>query len=203
MRESEASIPTRQSLLSRLKNFEDQESWQDFFNTYWRTIYGLAVQSGLSDAEAQDVVQETVISVVKHIPKFKYDPNRGSFKHWLLKMTRWRIIDQRRGRQKAEPLPDRFEDELDGGIEAPQRNEFEKLWDQEWKDNLLTVALERVKVRIDPRQYQIFELCEVQKWPVARVASTLGITAARIYLTKHRVSAELKKEIKALNQADW
>ncbi len=58
-------IPTRQSLLSRLKDWDDRESWKDFFNTYWKLIYGVAIKSGLSDAEAQDVVQEAVISVAK------------------------------------------------------------------------------------------------------------------------------------------
>jgi hypothetical protein len=31
-------IPTRYSLLSRLQNWDDQDSWKDFFDTYWRLI---------------------------------------------------------------------------------------------------------------------------------------------------------------------
>ena len=58
-------IPTRHSLLSRLKDWNDQESWRVFFDTYWKLIYHAAVKAGLSDAEAQDVVQDTVISVMK------------------------------------------------------------------------------------------------------------------------------------------
>ena len=59
----EATIATRASLLVRLKDREDQASWQEFFDTYWRLIYSVATKAGLNDAEAQDVVQETVISV--------------------------------------------------------------------------------------------------------------------------------------------
>ena len=66
----EDSIPTRYSLLSRLQDREDQDSWKDFFDTYWRLIYSFAIKSGLTDAEAQDVVQETVISVAQDIQKF-------------------------------------------------------------------------------------------------------------------------------------
>jgi len=65
--------PTRQSLLSRLKSWDDQESWKDFFDTYWRLIYNAAVRAGLTEPEAQDVVQETLLSVAKKIPEFKYD----------------------------------------------------------------------------------------------------------------------------------
>ena len=56
-------LPTRQSLLSRLRDWDDQESWREFFDTYWRLIHGLALKCGLTDAEAQDVVQETMVSV--------------------------------------------------------------------------------------------------------------------------------------------
>src|SRR6267142_6487584 len=91
-------IPTRATLIQRLKNWQDQSSWQDFFDTYWKLIYGVALKGGLTEAEAQDVVQETMISVAKHMPTFKYDRNIGSFKAWLLKLTRWRIIDQLRKR---------------------------------------------------------------------------------------------------------
>jgi RNA polymerase sigma-70 factor (ECF subfamily) len=85
----EDSIPTRYSLLSRLQDREDQDSWKDFFDTYWRLIYSFAIKSGLTDAEAQDVVQETVISVAKDIQKFKRDRALGSFKGWLRNLTRW------------------------------------------------------------------------------------------------------------------
>ena len=91
-------IPTRATLIQRLKNWQDQSSWQDFFDTYWKLIYGTAIKSGLTATEAQDVVQETMISVAKHMPAFKYDPAIGSFKTWLLNMTRWRITDQLRKR---------------------------------------------------------------------------------------------------------
>src|SRR5579859_1023662 len=90
----EQAIPTRYSLLSRLQDWGDQESWRDFFDTYWRLIYSVALKSGLTEAEAQDVVQETVICVAKDIQKFKRQHELGSFKAWLRQLTRWRIADQ-------------------------------------------------------------------------------------------------------------
>src|SRR2546423_11710705 len=91
-------IPTRHSLLNRLKDWGDQTSWQEFFDTYWRLIYNVAVKTGLSDTEAQEVVQETVIAVAKNISGFKADPAHGSFSAWLMHTTRWRIADQFRKR---------------------------------------------------------------------------------------------------------
>ena len=80
---------------------DDQQSWQEFFDAYWKLIYSVALKAGLSDAEAQEVVQETVISVAKKMPEFKADPAVGSFKSWLLTLTRWRITDQMRKRARS------------------------------------------------------------------------------------------------------
>src|SRR3989442_10829475 len=94
-------IPTRRSLLTRLKNLDDQESWKDFFDTYAKLIHRVAIKAGLNDAEAQDVVQETVIIVAKKLPDFKYDPALGSFKSWLRLITRRRIEKQLKKRMPA------------------------------------------------------------------------------------------------------
>src|SRR5258708_10534861 len=101
MNNANEMIPTRRTLLSRLKDWNDHESWKVFFDTYWRLIYNAAVRAGLTDAEAQDVVQDTVISVSKSMPNFKYHEDQGSFKSWLLRLTDWRITDQLRKRQTA------------------------------------------------------------------------------------------------------
>ena len=81
-------------MLSRLKSWDDQASWREFFATYGRLIYCIAIKAGLTDAEAQDVVQETIIIVARKIPAFKYDPTLGAFKSWLLLITRRRIEKQ-------------------------------------------------------------------------------------------------------------
>src|SRR6266851_1175979 len=91
-------IPTRATLLEKLRAWQDQSSWQQFFDTYWPLIYGVARRAGLTEAEAEDVVQETMFAAAKHLPTFQYDPAIGSFKGWLLTLTRWRIIDQFRKR---------------------------------------------------------------------------------------------------------
>src|SRR5689334_8478522 len=99
-KDPDESLPTRRSLLSRLKYWDDQESWRDFFNTYWKLIYRAAVKAGLTDSEAQDVVQETVISVAKKMDTFHYDPAVDSFKGWLLYLTRKQIAMQYRKRRR-------------------------------------------------------------------------------------------------------
>ena len=73
------SIPTRKSLLDRLRSWPgkpDDESWREFFNIYWRLVYFDARRAGLSEDEAQEVVQRTIISVAGSLARFKYEPGR-------------------------------------------------------------------------------------------------------------------------------
>src|SRR5690349_790019 len=91
-------IPTRGTLLSRIRNWEDRASWQDFFNTYWKLIYNVALKAGLPHNDAEEIVQETVVSVAKAIADFKYQPARCSFKSWLMLLIRRRISDHLRRR---------------------------------------------------------------------------------------------------------
>jgi len=93
---TDSLLPTRQSLLSRLRDWQDQDGWREFFDTYWRLIYNVARKSGLRDSQAQDVVQATFIYLSRKMPKFHYEPQRGSFKSWLRVVTRSRINVYRR-----------------------------------------------------------------------------------------------------------
>ena len=61
--------------------------------------------------------------------------------------------------------------------------------------------MEHVRGRIDERQFQVFDLYAAKGWPAGDVAQTLGISIARVYLTKHRVGALLKKEVRRLERA--
>jgi RNA polymerase sigma factor (sigma-70 family) len=195
-------IATRQSLLSRLKNLEDNQSWRDFFQTYWKLIYAMAIRHGLTEIEAQEVVQDTIIGVFRQMPDFKYDRSKGSFKVWLRQLTKWRIHDVLRHRLRDARIRVTTDD-------APGRtstidlipdpvNVNEAMWEEEWNRNLAAAAIQRVKANVRSRQYQIFDLYVVKNWPLAKVASTLGVNAGQIYLAKHRVLALIKQEIKQL-----
>ena len=199
-------IPTRRSLLSRLKDCDDAESWREFFELYWRLIYSVARKAGLTDAEGQDVVQETLITISKRIGGFRYDPKVGSFKGWLLHTTRWRINDQIRKRQRDNALIHQTEDDTrhsTGAIDRiadPDPGGLEAIWEQEWEKNLVDLAIQRVKKEVKPRQYQIFDLYVVKHWPIAKVTSTLKVNASQVYLAKHRVGSLIKKQVSKLQK---
>ena len=197
-------VATRRSLVDRLQNWEDRKHWQEFFDTYWKLIFAAARKSGLTEVEAQEVVQETVITVAKKVGKLQYDPARGSFKGWLLHITRWRIADQFRKRQPGENRP-RFSDDtrMTATIERIPDMEaanLDALWDKEWQENLLAAAMQRVRKKVDAKQFQIFDCYVRKEWPAQKVATELGVNVGQVYLARHRVTAILKKEVKALEK---
>lgn len=202
------SIQTRTTLLERLKDWRDNPSWQEFFDIYWKLIYGFAIRSGLNDVEAKDVVQETMLSVAKHIPNFKYDRNVGSFKHWLMNMTRWRIRDQiRRRKGHAAPSDEENATETRTGtvnrVPDPASLEIDALWEMEWEKNLLDAAVTKVKRQLDPEKYQIFDLLVNKEWPAQKVAETFGLSMNQVYLAKHRVTELIKEEVGRLKKHEF
>ena len=177
-----------------------------------------ATKAGLTADEAEEVVQETAIGVARRLPEFVYDPKVCRFKTWLLNLTRWRIQNQFRKRGQPAQVARRVASiggqrrlrreamtaREAGTIERiadPAVPEFGAEWDAAWEKNLLTQAMEQVRERIDERQFQMFDLYVMKGWPPAEVAKTLGISIARVYLTKHRVAALLKKEVQRLEKA--
>ena len=202
--ESDELLPTRWTLISRLKNWDDHESWREFFDLYWKLIYGVAMKSGLTPTEAQDVVQETIVSVCKNIGKFRTGSAHGSFKAWLLKLTRWRIVDQVRKRLPEEvarmhKFGKNSKDSTTttstvAGIADPAA-ELERIWDNEWERNLLTAALEKLERQVSAKHYQVFFLHVIKQYPVEKVAAVADIKPNQVYLIKHRLEGIFKKAI--------
>ncbi len=201
------SVPTRASLLSRLRDVGDDASWRVFFETYWRLIYNLARRSGLADSDAQDIVQETVISVARRIPEFRYDPRKGSFKHWLLLIARRRIQDHLRTSYRAQSLvANAREAERFGADELPEVPSpvlapdaaVAAAWEADWREHFFQAALATVRSRANPKSYQAFDYCVLQGIKPSQVARMLGWSAAQVYLAKHRMSAEVRRVAKSM-----
>jgi RNA polymerase sigma factor (sigma-70 family) len=203
-----SSLATRRSLLSRLKESNAQESWREFFDTYWRLIYVTALNAGLTDSEAQEVVQETVLTVVRKIKSFRYDPAVGSFKGWLLTIVRWRIADQFRKRQpQIRPPSSRRTIEASGTatlerVADPAAINLDAVWEEEWQHTLFAAALSRVKRQANARHYQMFDLHAVKNWSVDKVAQTLGVSTGQVRLAKHRITVLMRREVARLEKEE-
>jgi RNA polymerase sigma factor (sigma-70 family) len=202
----EKMYATRRSLLSRVKNPEDHESWTDFYDTYSRLVYSVAMKAGLTNTEAEEAVQETFIALTRKMPKFKYDPAIGSFKNWLIKTTRFKVGDQFRKRKRQLPAGSAHGERTEkrtatiDRIPDPASLNLNDVCEAEWRELVFARAVEKLKELVPPNQFQIFDLYVLKKWPVKKVATALGISNGRIYLTKHRLAQLVKREMKVLEE---
>ena len=203
---TETDLKTRRSLLSRLRDLDDRDSWRTFFDLYWRLLYNVARRAGLTEADAQDVVQETVVAVARQMPEFRYDQAKGTFKQWLFRIVRRRVADHLRrvyrqppkGELAFDPLA---EDEESATVAPDDRTgEFGAAWEQEWKQAILDAAVARVREQANPKHFQVFDYCVRQGWPAGKVATTLGMNIAQVYLARHRVSQAVKTAARAINE---
>jgi len=194
---------TRSSLVRRMHNWDDHGGWQVFFDRYWKLIYSVAVKAGLTDAEAQDVVQETVVAVAKQMREGGYNRAKSSFKNWLCLITRRRIVDHFRRRTKLKKQPfssteDTSRTDTAARVPDPVSLRLGAVWDEEWRKNLVDAAIERIKQQVTPKQFQIFDLSVLKSLPVREVTGLLKVNAAQVYLARHRVGALVKKEVARL-----
>ena len=196
---------TRHSLIARLKDWEDQDGWRDFFGTYSELIFKVALKAGLTEAEAHDVVQETVITVAKSIKDFKTGSEHGSFKAWLLNTTRWRIMDQFRKRapeQQADVRRSPDDTARTPTIErvpAPHGPEIEATWDKEWAQHRINAALAQLKKKVGAKPFQIFQLLVTRDLSAAEVGKILGVSRTLVYVTKHRLSKPFQQELRRID----
>jgi RNA polymerase sigma-70 factor (ECF subfamily) len=197
----------RSGLLRRLRNWEDQSGWQEFFVTYWKPIDSVALKAGLSDAEAHDVVQETVMGVARQMREQGFDRQRNSFKNWLRLITRRRIIDHLRLRKPDRPNPQvPRSDSTEAGtsplhqVPGPASVDLDAVWAEGWRKNLVDIAIERIKPWVSAKQFQIFDLYVLKAVPLSEVTRALHVSVTLVYVTKHRVSSVVKREVRRLEQ---
>jgi RNA polymerase sigma-70 factor (ECF subfamily) len=211
---------TRPSLLARLKDWSQQTAWRQFDHDYTPLIRNVARKAGLTEAEADEVAQETLITVAKKIGEFQHAGRRGSFRAWLYQQARWRIADQFRARAKAHPFASLVApsagdtvgivsdsptsggssvEETAGMVSSESDPIFDRLWNAEWEEHVFQSALARVKRQVSARQFQLFELHVLQGLSVKEAATAAGTTMAAVYMAKSRVGRLFRKEIKLVN----
>ena len=199
-------LKTRASLLERLKDCDDQASWQEFHNIYRQLIGNFARKHRVPEHAIEDIIQDTLIAVVRAIRDFRYTPEKCSFKSWLLTVTCHRVADHfRRHAQEREKRhkgtaanPERTS--TAERIPDPQSLMVDRIWDQEWKNKVVELALERFKTQASTKHFQIFYLAVIKEQPTSKVARALGVSSGQVYLVKHRLKGVFEKLVRKLER---
>jgi len=199
MSEKESMFATRSTLLVRLKDMDDQQAWQEFFDVYWTLLFNFARRAGMNEADAEEVVMDTVETVARKIDEFQYNRQSGRFKSWLLTIVRYKLGDRFRKRKRMGEKGELTSIEEVGESQAAVDADLEKIWDMEWRKRVVDMALNRVKQVVGAKQYQIFYCYVVQEQEVGEVAEFLGVSKSQVYVAKNRVGKIFESELKLLS----
>ena len=192
---------TSPTLLDRLREMDDETAWTRFFDMYSSLIIGFSRQRGCSLDQAHDVLQETMVCLMKALPSFRYDPAKGQFRSFLLRIVDARIKDAYRRNRRLCLMGDgpggRDQEEMKIAVDTSEENAPE-FWGRMWDYNLLLNALEKVKAKVNSRTFRSFELSFLQERPVARVAAELDMTRNAVYQHRNRIVRMLRRELRDL-----
>ena len=185
------------TLLSRLRHDpKDAAAWSDFLARYEPKILDWCRRWQLQEADAQDVTQNVLMRLCRLMSKFDYDPTR-SFRAWLKTLTHhaWRdFVAERRaaGLGSSNSWMSALLENLQAGAEL-----VEDLQD-EFHRELMDRAMERVRMRVAPRDWDAFHLTALEGWSAAAAGAHLQIKVAQVYLAKSRVIKRIQQEVRRL-----
>lgn len=192
---------TRASLLVQIRDGSNQVAWQEFIELYGPMVYAFARSRGLQDADAADLMQDVMRSVMNAIGRFDYDRHQGTFRGWLFTITRNKVfsfLSARRIRPQASG---------DTGANRllsnqPDPNDGSEEWELEYQRRLASLAMDRVKVEFQESTWRAFWLTAVEGVAAAEAGKQVGISPGAVYVAKSRVLARLKEEVEAIERQE-
>jgi RNA polymerase sigma-70 factor (ECF subfamily) len=194
---------TRASLLLRLRDPRNEEAWEQFVEIYSPIVYGFCrnqfyQNQRLQEADAADVTQEVMRAVARAMERFEYDRQRGKFRNWLLTVTRSKLSNFFRSRQRQqEPHGNTsIQDLMDREPSASEQSS----WDTEYHGRLFHWAAEQLKPTIQESTWQAFWRTTMGEEDAAKVAAELKLTVGAVYVAKSRVLARLKQKIQEVDE---
>jgi RNA polymerase sigma factor (sigma-70 family) len=187
------SQPTHITLLQRVRNQQDEKSWQEFTTFYRGYIYAVLHRLGMNHHDAEDLSQEVLLKAWKALPDYECRQVQGQFRNWLshvcintLRSSHRRMNTQ--GRKQPEFLD----------LEHSSEPEIEALAEKEWRVYISDLAWKQIKERFSESVQQSF-LLSAEGLNSTEVARRLGLAESSVRVNKQRVTAALCKEIVRLD----
>jgi RNA polymerase sigma-70 factor (ECF subfamily) len=186
-------LDTSLSLLDCLRQQPSDALWQRLVGLYSPLIRSWLIQRSLLPQDADDVVQEILLVVLRKLPQFEREPRTGAFRRWLLNITINCLREFWRAK-RLRPMPlgeEQFLQTLDS-LEDPT-SDLSQLWDREHDLYVTRVLLERLKPDFEPKTWRAFEMLVFEGMMAAQVARELAMTPNAVFIAKSRIMTQLRK----------
>lgn len=187
---------TRKTLLMRVKNRKDQQSWDEFVHYYKPYIYRVIKNAITSHHDCEDLVQKTLVTCWEKLPEYEYDPQRSKFRTWICTIARNYVMKFYRDTGRYSDKIDNFGGEVGDQLSEP---EIEKIAEKEWQLYISNLAWKNISNDFDGNALECFMMMS-EGLSAAAVSEKLGITVGSVYVLKKRVTEKLYREINRLDR---
>lgn len=190
---------TVDSLLVRVRDPANRAAWDQFEQLYRPVIFRIARAKGLQHADAQDLVQHVLISVLSAIDRFEKQESGTRFRHWLSRVTRNAILKAISRRPRDQPIGG--SEFLDVLSDLPAADpETDALISLEYRREIFRRAADRVRREVKEATWLAFELTALQQLSVERAAEVLALSTGSVYAARSRVMRRIRD---AVLQLEW
>jgi RNA polymerase sigma-70 factor (ECF subfamily) len=195
-------IETNETLLERVRRVDAQDAWREFFVAYGSAILRYAQKLGLTEHQAQEVLQETMVALMRQLPEFRYDRAKGKFRNFLLTIVHRKTLAAMR---RAKGQPDVSLDSEDpwgrqtlhDKVPAAAIRSAEAEAEERWREAIMEDALARLAADqgLADDTWSVFRAYAIENRPVAEVATQFGLKENAVYQIKNRLLRRLRVDV--------
>jgi RNA polymerase sigma factor (sigma-70 family) len=189
-----ATWATQPSLLIRLRFAPpDHRTWAEFVRRYGPLVLRWCRRWKLQEADAQDVTQTVLARLAERLRTFEYDPAK-SFRGYVRTVAHYVWCDflDARNRPDAGTGDSAVLDRLD---QVAAREDLVAGLTEGFDQELLEAAGHRVRLRLEPKTWQAFQLTAVEGLTGTETAARLGMTVPAVYKARCKVQKLLREEV--------
>jgi len=193
-----AHPPTSKSLLAKARDCSDQAAWRRLTEIYEPLVERWVRPHVAQRADAEDLVQEVMTTLVRELPRFDHNQRPGAFRAWLRTITVHRLRaywEKRDARLASAGGPDLREAlaQLADPTSALSRS-----WDEEHDRHVTKTLLKSIRLEFQPASWRAFERQVQDGHPASEVAEELGLSVNAVLIAKSRVLKRLREKAAGL-----
>lgn len=191
---------THPSFLLRLADRDDREAWEEFARMVTPVLRRVAHGRGLQSLDADELVQEVLVTVMNTIGSYEPAARPGSFRRWLLTVARNAAVNHLCRRPRDQRMRDGSIalEHLAASVASPAA--IEESIHLEWQSELFALACRAVQPQLQPSTWTAFWKTAVEGKAAASVAEELGMNLGSVYVARSRVLAKIKNWVQASSQ---
>ena len=178
---------TTATVLQNLRDFDNREAWSSFADRFRQPVVSFARSMGLSQADAEDAAQETLLAFAEAYRRGQYDPAKGRLSKFLFGIAYRQALRARRVGAQVAPVGTTI------WSQVPDEQDASGIWDTEWERGLLDECLQQVRTEFEPVTFRAFELTVREGMDPAETAAELGVPVKSVYNAKHRILKRIRE----------